>query len=174
MLQSRLMPPSNAQRLAPLPRLGDDHLCRARRLAAKLSGDEFIGKAVEAVTLDALVMQRAGNGEAANEIVLRGVEGGVEGGGLGKMRFQMLERADETQRLRLVQGRKRGQRIDGIDCGGVEGDRPGEAVAAMDDAVAGSVRGGHVEMIGEKRESLIDDAVQIFCHLGHQRPLECL
>lgn len=154
--------------------MGDNYLCRARRLATKLSGDEFIGEAVEAVALDALVMQRAGNGEAANKIVLRGVKGRVEGGDLGKMRFQMPEGADETQRLRLVQGRQRGQRIDGIDCGGVERDRIGKPVAAMNDAVAGSARGGHVEMIGETRESLIDDAVQIFRDLGIQRHLEGL
>lgn len=53
---------------------------------------------MKAVTLDAFRMQSTGNGEAANEIVLGGMEGGVEGGRLDKMRFQMRQRADETQR----------------------------------------------------------------------------
>ncbi|QSZ20253.1 hypothetical protein J3O30_18330 [Rhizobium sp. NZLR1] len=60
--------------------------------------------------------------------------------------------------------------IDGI----VEGDCAGETVAAVHDAVAGGAGGGHVEMIAEMRKGLIDDAVQVFHHLGLQRHVECL
>ncbi len=64
--------------------MGGDDFRFVRQPAAHLPGDEFVGEAMKAVALDALVMKRAGDGEAANEFGLRGVKSGIEGGRLGQ------------------------------------------------------------------------------------------
>ena len=63
--------------------MGNDHApAGARRVLGQRAGDEFIGQAVEAVTLDAFGRQRARDGEGLGDRRVGAVEGGIEAGHL--------------------------------------------------------------------------------------------
>ena len=93
--------------------MGDDH--PAVRTRAKMirqdAGDVVVGQAVESVADDAFVGQSARQGEQFGQPVLAAVKAGVETGDLLQSGLPFRDSADRGKIVRLVQRRKRGQRI---------------------------------------------------------------
>src|SRR5690606_16838207 len=140
--------------------------------AGEFAGDVFVGKAVEAISLDAPVMEGARDGEAAHQRIVRAVEGGVEGGDLREVWQYAADRADDVQALWLMERGKHHQRLDSRDAFLVEANRPGEAVAAMHDAVPDSGDLAKIEMAAEDGDGFRQDAAQVCVRPGIQRGLD--
>ena len=119
--------------------MGDHHTaaCQPRCALLQRSGDIFVRQAVEAVSPDAGIMQCARQGEAAGDVSVAAVEGGIEAGHLRQVRVRRGQRADRSQIVRLVQRGERNQPLQIPHDGLVDQHRRGEAGAAMDDAMPG-------------------------------------
>ena len=156
--------------------MGDHNpaVCLFRREVGEFAGDIFVGEAVEAIPLDAPVMEGARDGEAAHQRIVRAVKGSVEGGALRQVRQHAADRADEAQALRLVERREHRQRIDGRDAFPVEASRPGEVVAAMYDAMPDGRDLAKIEMAAEDGDGLRQDAAQVRIRPCIQRDLDPL
>lgn len=71
-----------------------------------------------------------------------------------------------------MQGRKRGECINGFDRSIIKPDRTREPISAVDDAVASRRDRIHIEMLSENGKSLIDHIVQIVRNLASDRRTE--
>src|SRR3546814_6258898 len=79
---------------------------------SQLPGDIFVGQAMKSIAADSLFMQRAGEREPRGDLGLVMVKGGIEAGDLGKVRRQGCNGADRGQIVRLVERRKRAERVE--------------------------------------------------------------
>ena len=90
---------------------------------------------MKSIAADSLFMQRAGEREPRGDLGLVMVKGGIEAGDLGKVRRQGCNGADRGQIVRLVERRKRAERVEFGEKVGIDAARCGETHPAMHDAV---------------------------------------
>src|SRR3546814_3714541 len=79
---------------------------------SQLPGDIFVGQAMKSIAADSLFMQRAGERDPRGDLGLVMVKGGIEAGDLGKVRRQGCNGADRGPIVRLVERRKRAERVE--------------------------------------------------------------
>ena len=123
---STLLPPFMAHIEAPLPRWAT--ITRPPAMSGATSRqalrDIFVGKAVEAVTPDALGMKLVRDRVVIGQRIVIAVKGRIETGDLRQCRKIVQQRSDRREVMRLVQRRQRSVSLQPRHHGVIDQNRP--------------------------------------------------
>ncbi|AHK05000.1 hypothetical protein X971_5161 (plasmid) [Agrobacterium tumefaciens LBA4213 (Ach5)] len=114
------------------------------------------------IALDALIMERAGEGETSDDIAVRSMEGRIEGRRLDEIGPKVLNCTDKAEALGLMERCQWNEFLDRGRHGFIDQHRPVKDIPSMDDTMSDGRYNRQIEMVGEPPEDLIHHLTQVF------------